>query len=298
MRPKLQAPPEAGWCHVMNRAAPGEAWLEHRRQASDFVRALGEIVAALPCDVHAYCALPRHFHVLMRAEAGVAREAVTALERAAAFPADRIARIVRVTFGRHLMEVSRYLHLNPVTAGLSWRPEDWPYSSLRGYLGDPSAPRWLVTHAVLGRFGALGARHRYRAYVYAGLDPGARDGLGRPRWAALFRGNELLEDLAWRIEPVVTPQPGSKARRRPTELRPLLELAEHVAARFDVSVDALRMPRRGGVRAALARGALVHAARAANGYTLIDTAAWLGYASPAAAAAAAERFDRALAASR
>ena len=35
----------------------------------------------------------------------------------------------------HLLHLSRYIHLNPVRAGLVRRPEDWPYSSYREYIG-------------------------------------------------------------------------------------------------------------------------------------------------------------------
>ena len=52
----------------------------------------------------------------------------------------------------------------------------------------------------------------------------------------------------------------------------------------------LRTARSGGPLAARARGALVHAARQFHGFRLRDVAAFMGYVSPASAAAAAERF--------
>ena len=146
--------------------------------------------------------------------------------------------------------------------------------------------------AVLGRFGTIGARHRHRAYVYAGMDPGTRDGDGRPRWSALFRPGSLAENLAWRIEPVLTlraqhPPPASSAAS-------LYRLAQAVAEAFEVPVAALRSARLGGSAAAVARGALIHAARAQGDRPLYEVAAFMGYASPAVTAAAAERFDRSL----
>jgi hypothetical protein len=35
----------------------------------------------------------------------------------------------------HLLHLSRYIHLNPVAAGLVEKAEDWEYSSYRDYLG-------------------------------------------------------------------------------------------------------------------------------------------------------------------
>ena len=276
----------------MNRAAHGAAWLHDRAAANAFLERVGETCVAFPVDLHAYCLLPRHYHVLVRAELAPLRAALAHLELESGFPGAAAPRAVPVAFGRHLMSVSRYIHLNPVDAGLVWCPEHWPYSSFRAYLGDFAAPRLVLTEAVLGRFGTIGARHRHRAYVYAGMDPGTRDGDGRPRWSALFGPGTSAEDLAWRIEPVLVLR-----TRRPVAAFPgasLHRLAQAVAGAFDVSPEVLRSIRVGGPAAALARGALVHAARAQGHRRLRDVAAFMGYDSPAVAAAAAERFDRAL----
>ena len=276
----------------MNRTEDGEAWLHDRASARAFLARVGETCAAFPVDLHAYCLLPRHYHVLVRAEPALLRAALAHLESASGFPGAAAARAVPVGFGRHLMSVSRYIHLNPVDAGLVWCPEHWPYSSFRAYLGDLTAPRFILTEALLGRFGTIGARHRHRAYVYAGMDPGTRDGDGRPRWSALFGAGSPAEDLAWRIEPVLSPRPWRPAAASPGAS--LYRLSLVVARAFDVPEGALRSVRVGGPEAGLARGALVHAARAEGHRRLRDVAAFMGYASPAVAAAAAERFDRAL----
>jgi hypothetical protein len=276
----------------MNRAACGAAWLRDRASASAFLARVGEACVAFPVDLHAYCLLPRHYHVLVRAEPAPLREALAHLESASGFPGAAAPHAVPVVFGRHLMSVSRYIHLNPVDAGLVWRPEHWPFSSFRAYLGDLTAPRFIMTEALLGRFGTIGARHRHRAYVYAGMDPGTRDGDGRPRWSALFGPGSPAEDLAWRIEPVLALR--AQPLAAPFSGASLHGLARAVAGAFDVSGAALRSVRVGGETAALARGALVYAARGQGVRRLRDVAAFMGYASPATAAAAAERFDRAL----
>jgi hypothetical protein len=277
----------------MNRAAPGSGWLEDPAAAAAFVTRLGEACLEFPVELHAYCALPRHYHVLARAKLAPLLEALASLEAASGFQSRADTRAVPVAFGRHLMSVSRYIHLNPVDAGLVWYPEHWPYSSFRAYLGDLRAPRFVLTDAVLGRFGTIGARHRHRAYVYAGMDPATRDRDGRPRWSALFPGGALASDIAWRIEPVLEQQPRRPRPRAPEGSSATLDrLARAVADAFGVPAEVLRSVRTGGPSASLARGALVHAARAQGGYRLRDVAAFMGYASPAAAAAAAERFDR------
>lgn len=279
----------------MNKAAAGVTWLRSSAGAWAFLARVHDVCVRYPVDVHAFCFLPRHYHLLVRAELAPLRAALADLERSSKFPAVAEPRRIPVAFGRHLMSVSRYIHLNPVDAGLVWCPEHWPHSSFHAYLGDTTAPRWLSTSALLGRFGNIGARHRHRAYVYAGMDPGTRDRDGRPRWSALFASGSLAEDLAWRIEPalVFRAQPAEDPAGAPPRSS-LHALARAVGAAFEISVEDLRSVGRGGPAGARARGAFVHAARALAGYRLRDVAAWMRYASPAVAAAAAERFDRAV----
>ncbi len=279
----------------MNRATDGCACIPDRGAAEAFVESMGEACAALRVDLHAYCLLPRHYHMLVRAEPASLRAALRRVEERTGIQVARSPRAVPVAYGRHLTTVSRYIHLNPVDAGLVWGPEQWPYSSFRAYLGDLRAPAWIVTEAVLGRFGTIGSRHRHRAYVYAGLDPGTRDRDGRPRWSSLFGAGSPLEDGAWRVDPVLPvtrplPRAPSGTLRDPG----LPSLANALAGAFQTTPAALRSARFGGASAARARGALVHAARALGCHRLRDVAAFMGYATPATAAAAAERFDAAL----
>jgi len=69
---------------------------------------------------------------------------------------------------RYLSELVRYIHLNPVRAGIVTRPEDYKYSSHRAYLGLEAAGI-VDVDPVLRHFGASQevARDRYRKFVAA-----------------------------------------------------------------------------------------------------------------------------------
>jgi hypothetical protein len=71
----------------------------------------------------------------------------------------------------HMLEVSRYIALNPVRAGLCSRPELWPWSSYRATIGLDEAPPWLAVDALLAPFGGspTPAVVRYRNFVEDGL---------------------------------------------------------------------------------------------------------------------------------
>ena len=77
----------------------------------------------------------------------------------------------------HALEVSRYIPLNPVRAGLRPQPGDWPWSSYRATAGMTRPPAWLTIDGILRWFGeGADARRGYRAFVADGqnvLDPEA-----------------------------------------------------------------------------------------------------------------------------
>jgi len=71
----------------------------------------------------------------------------------------------------YLLELSRYVHLNPVRAGLVTKPEHYKYSSMSYYLGERKTPSWLNTTWLVEQFGSEAriARIRYKKFVYQGI---------------------------------------------------------------------------------------------------------------------------------
>jgi len=53
----------------------------------------------------------------------------------------------------YLQYVSRYIHLNPVRAGIVRKPDDYLWSSYCAFIGRIKAPPWLETECLLSKFG-------------------------------------------------------------------------------------------------------------------------------------------------
>jgi REP-associated tyrosine transposase len=75
-----------------------------------------------------------------------------------------------VTSQRHLLELSRYIVLNPVRAGLRASAADWPWSSYRAAVGAVAAPSFLTVDWLLEHFGRTieAARLTYELFVADG----------------------------------------------------------------------------------------------------------------------------------
>jgi REP element-mobilizing transposase RayT len=135
---------------------------------------LNEIVAdvadRLELRVHAYCWMSNHIHLALQvaerplgdAMRCIASRHARAVQRDLATSGHLFERRYRpslVDTDAYLLDVVRYIHLNPVAAKLVADPADYPWSSHRAYLGLASTP-WLTCELVLGAL--TGGRGRAR----------------------------------------------------------------------------------------------------------------------------------------
>ena len=74
---------------------------------------------------------------------------------------------ILVEFDEYALELSRYIHLNPVRAGMVIRPEEYAWSSYNSFIGQRTAPVWLKMESILDYFSkrTKEANRKYRFFV-------------------------------------------------------------------------------------------------------------------------------------
>lgn len=120
-----------------------------------FLSCLERCAAQHAVRVHAYCLMTNHFHLLVEVGAvPVSKVMQTLLQRYAQYTnrvhsshghlfTDRFwARLCQRD--AYLLELLRYVHLNPMRARLAATPELYPWSTHRAYLGVTNVP-WIAT---------------------------------------------------------------------------------------------------------------------------------------------------------
>jgi REP element-mobilizing transposase RayT len=158
--------------HVYNRGCNREPIFATSDNYLYFLTRMRDYLAPGPAEVIAYCLMPNHYHLLVRLTSGDFSAAMHKLSvsYAKAFNKQRGRvgplfqgpfRAIHVDKDEYLLELSRYIHLNPVAAGLITRPEDWAYSSYPEYIGVRSGT--LPTPGVV--LERIGSADRYRAFV-------------------------------------------------------------------------------------------------------------------------------------
>jgi len=186
--------------HVMARGiARGEIFVdEEDRQA--FVDRLAVGVGCAELTIYAWALMPNHVHLLAGSPAGQLSAAMRRLlssyaghfnrrhERVGHLFQNRFKSLL-VDADDYLLELVRYVHLNPVRAGLVETLDaldHYPWAGHQALLSI-SPPRWQAVDPVLARFGsqAGAARAAYRSFLAEGLrapTPIALSGSGLRLW--------------------------------------------------------------------------------------------------------------------
>jgi putative transposase len=219
--PRLDAP--GALHHVMVRGIERRLLFHDDTDRADFVARLAEVVRRTELILLAWALLPNHLHLLVRtppAPSGrpyrpvlpaAMRRLLTGYAGAFNRRHKRVGHLVQnryrstlVEEDSYLLELVRYLHLNPLRAGVVRdiaALQRYPWSGHSAILGRIDRP-WQASTEVLAQFGTgqPAARRRYRDFVAAGEARGRRaefqgGGLRRSAggWrevAALRRGRE------------------------------------------------------------------------------------------------------------
>lgn len=153
--------------------------------------------------IHAYCQMGNHYHLVIETlDANLARgmrDLNGQYTQRFNFHHQLVGHLfqgryhaILIQRDAYLLELSRYVVLNPVRAGLVPTPEEWPWSSYRLMIDAASAPAWLDTEWLLGQFAdqRLDAISRYREFVLDGQ--GLASPLGDIRHQLVAGNDEFL----------------------------------------------------------------------------------------------------------
>ena len=132
--------------------------------------------------VHSYCQMNNHYHLMIETVDGDLARGMRQLNGAYSQYFNRRHDLVGHVFqGRYkailvqkesyLLELSRYIILNPMRAGIAASLADWRWSSHSYFMRPEGKPAWLETDWLLQRFGAdrASARRAYNTFILNGL---------------------------------------------------------------------------------------------------------------------------------
>lgn len=195
--------------HVMNR---GNAYRDIFKDAKDnqiFLELLGETVEQWEIRIHAFSLMSNHYHMLietplanlsraMRHINGVYTQRYNSRWKLDGHIFRGRYKAILVEDEAYLVELLRYIHLNPVNAGLTKSPEKYKWSSHAHYLGR-SGLEWLTTDLLLSYFGRQKskARRKLHKFVLEGVPEEFNELLNREKWPSVIGTEHFQEWIEW-----------------------------------------------------------------------------------------------------
>ncbi len=167
---------EGAWYHVMNRGAGRRQVFKTDSQRRRFLSLLGETADRFNAEWHAYCLMGNHYHLMVRTPEGNLQRIMRHVNgvytqyfnrgegRDGTLFRGRYRAMV-VDADAYWLELSRYIHRNPLEAGIVTDLAAYPWSSYRASCGLEKAPEWLTTGYTLDAIGQRNRHRRYAAFV-------------------------------------------------------------------------------------------------------------------------------------
>ena len=192
--------------HITSRGNARQAVFHDDADRARFLSLLAREIFQQGWRCHAYCLMTNHFHLVVETpRQGLAR----GMQRLNGVYGQsfnrRHGRVGHLLQGRYhsilvekdsyLLELSRYVVLNPVRARMVAHAEAWAWSSFRATAGLAPVPAWLEVDWLLARFGETrgAARSAYRRFVAEGV--GATSPLDEVRGQIWLGGEQFRNSM-------------------------------------------------------------------------------------------------------
>ncbi len=149
--------------HVTSRGNEQKNIFSNQQDREKFLFYLESSVERYGAIIHVWCLMGNHYHLLLETPRGNLSQIMRHIngaytvyfnikqKRAGHLFQGRYKAIL-VEADTYALELSRYIHLNPVRAGMVAKPEDYQWSSYKSYIGQSEVPEWQKTGFILNYF--------------------------------------------------------------------------------------------------------------------------------------------------
>jgi len=167
--------------HIISRGNNEQLIFLHKRDYTRYLSCLEKYSRKFLIKISAFCLMSNHTHLLLKEGADpfiseFMHDFNTAYTMYFNLKHSRSGHLFEGPFKHILIEtdeylthLSRYIHLNPTSAGLARKPEDYPWSSYRHYLGLEDLD-FIDDEPILSYFPRKNPRKGYQEFVESRID--------------------------------------------------------------------------------------------------------------------------------
>lgn len=194
------------WYHVMNRGRRGEEIFHDKHDYQVFTDLLVETTEMWNFHISAYCLMPNHYHILIQTpNANISRGmrhlngVYTQRFNRRHFCDGSLFRgrykSILVGGDSYLLQLVRYIHRNPLKAGLTDKIDKYVWSSHKGYLSVAKKWEWLHKRFI---FSILTNDTRqwlkqYKEFMSVENNKGITEIIERRRWPSIMGSSNFID---------------------------------------------------------------------------------------------------------
>ncbi len=222
---------EGALYHITSRGNARERIFLTDSDRLEFLDVLAQVVSRFGWICHAYCLMSNHYHLLVETPLpnlskgmqflnGVYTQRFNRATKQSGHVFQGRYKAILVEKESHLLELARYVVLNPVRAKAARSASAWPWSSYRATAGQVEAPEFLAIDWLLSQFHAerATAMRAYCRFVSQGRGVDVWEDL---RAGSLLGGDEFVGQMKSRL--AEAPLDPNVLRRERDAARPSLE---------------------------------------------------------------------------
>jgi REP element-mobilizing transposase RayT len=194
------------WYHVMNRGARRQDIFKNSGHKQAFLELLSDATKLFDAEIHGYCLMDNHYHLLMKTPRGNLSRIMRHINGIYTQKFNRFEKkegplfrgrykAILVDCDEYLLQVSRYIHLNPVIAKIVKQGDKYQWSSYREYLKTSERSTWLHTEEVLSMVSQKKAVEKYKQFVDTGLDDETKEFYKRKAFPVIFGTKEFKKKI-------------------------------------------------------------------------------------------------------
>ncbi len=295
---RIQRPGD--WYHVMNRGACRQPTFRNDLHRKIFIELLEEASKIFSIEIHAYCLMGNHYHLLIHTPLGNLSDAMRHINGVYTLRHNKLERrdgslfrgrykSIIVGGDRYLLELSRYIHLNPVRANMVRKPSDYQWSSCLEYLNSKKSSNFLHTYKIKEYFDENKWPNCYNHFLSEGDSDEIKTFFGEGKTPPYMGSEEFIEKI--KLESPYRMHSKEVSDRK--FLKPsIAEISKEVANK---TLDASNIMEMRGISNSLVKSMIIYIARYHFGYRLEEIGQHLKHLSRSGVSSNISRFRKKLA---